>query len=115
MGDGAVRICWECGDDTATYPFDGKWFDAYCVPFYIDRQTDQAGEEPATLADRDPRQPGGSYYCAYWQEPYQVLAMWSDVAGRALWLRVNWIDRGQVTTHCTAWDARRDQVMSVAA
>jgi len=57
----------------------------------------------------DPRVPGGAYVSGYWRQAYQVEAMWSDVATRAVWLRVRWAD-GRRTAHATPWDARADSV-----
>ena len=61
----------------------------------------------------DPRMVGGRYYCAYWQETYTVLAMWSDLY-RTTWLAVQWEHNGP-TVHCTAWDGKRDRIIEQGA
>jgi hypothetical protein len=62
----------------------------------------------------DPRVVGGTYRCGYWGQDYIVLAItdYADWRGRS-W-RVRWAD-GHVTEHSTAWDARRDRVLSTGA
>lgn len=66
------------------------------------RQTQQA---------TDPRVVGGTYRSGYWGDTYEVLSIQWDERG---WL-VNVIVRdehGVQRGHCTAWDARRDEVIS---
>jgi hypothetical protein len=57
-----------------------------------------------------PRKVGGRYFSGGWRQEYDVLAL-SDT-GRAGWrITVRWAD-GRETSHCTAWDPRRDRVVS---
>jgi len=81
------------------------------------------------LAETDPRKPGGRYFCGYWQQEYTVTA--TEVIHGVLWLDVTWIpsedarhprasaqwrgDGYRKTRHCTAWDARRDEIISQPA
>ena len=60
----------------------------------------------------DPRVPGGTYLCGYWQQTYTVEAMWTAVDDPTLWLRVRW-DDNRVTAHCTSWDGRADTILTV--
>jgi hypothetical protein len=64
-----------------------------------------------------PQVPGGTYPCAYWQQRYEVLAIASPVDGAGFPVfTVRWLDgpdSGCTVSHCTAWDARRDRVVSV--
>lgn len=53
---------------------------------------------------KDPRVVGGTYRSGYWKKNYKVLSR------RGQWLHVEWED-GTKTTHCTAWDSRRDKVV----
>ena len=62
----------------------------------------------------DPRKPGGRYFCGYWRQEYEVLAMWSGIRHATGWMRVLWAD-GHETQHCTSWDARRDRIISQPA
>lgn len=57
----------------------------------------------------DPRLVGHIYHNGYCRQAYTVLAMWSCLPGPAYqpWLKVQWAD-GRITTHCTAWDPRKD-------
>ena len=52
-----------------------------------------------------PRRVGGRYLCGYWHVEYEVTAI------NGCNLTVRWAD-GRTTTHCTAWDARRDRILS---
>lgn len=56
----------------------------------------------------DPRQAGGRYFNGYWQLEYTVTAV-SERNG-VPWFTCEWAD-GRTTTHCTAWDERRDKVL----
>lgn len=60
----------------------------------------------------DPRQAGGRYVDAYWQQEYTVTA--AETIHGMRWVTVRWAD-GQTTRHCTPWDARRDRVISQPA
>lgn len=61
------------------------------------------------LDKKDPRVPGGQYLSGYWHQQYEVIAMWSSLRWRQVWMTVRWSD-GHTTTHCTAWD-RSDKVL----
>ncbi len=56
-----------------------------------------------------PRVPGGRYHNGYWNLAYEVEAVGSNVETRGEWVRCRWSD-GEVTTHCTPWDARCDHI-----
>lgn len=57
-----------------------------------------------------PQYVGGRYLCGYWQDSYEVLAI--NGAGTPCWsITVRWSD-GHTGTHCTAWDSKRDRVLS---
>lgn len=62
-----------------------------------------------TLAQSDPRRAGGQYLSGYWHEEYTVTAI--ETRAGVLWLTCAWAD-GRSTTHCTAWDSRRDVILS---
>jgi hypothetical protein len=62
-------------------------------------------------AANGPRVPGGRYLCGYWQEEYEVLSFGAGMCGSDWSVTVRWAD-GRTTTHCTAWDPRRDRVIS---
>lgn len=63
------------------------------------------------IQKNDPRLPGGIYWSGYWCEDYEVLAIWSSLRNRQVWMETLW--RGQVTTvHCTPWDGRRDKILA---
>src|SRR5690349_20848454 len=93
-----------------------------------------------TAPEYGPQQPGGRYFCGYWHHEYTVDAMrttvhLSDDGSRwipgATWYDVTWIPsedaihprasaqwRGEgyrKGTHCTSWDARRDEIVSQPA
>ena len=56
-----------------------------------------------------PRRVGGTYLSGYWRTTYTVLAIDGS------WLTVQDIDGhtpGSVRTHCTAWDAAYDRIIS---
>ena len=53
----------------------------------------------------DPREIGGRYYSGYWGMEYTVLGL------DAGWYTVEWAN-GEITEHCTAWDAKRDRVVA---
>ena len=57
---------------------------------------------------QDPRKVGGTYRSGYWQQDYTVRAMRGDE------VTAEWAD-GRITSHCTAWDARHDQIISEPA
>ncbi|BBX09480.1 hypothetical protein [Mycolicibacterium aichiense] len=61
------------------------------------------------LPASDPRVVGGTYFSGYWRMEYVVLEM--DTVGDLTWFTVGWQD-DRITTHCTAWDPRRDRVIS---
>ena len=96
-----------------------------------------------TTPEHGPQQPGGRYFCAYWQHEYTVDAMYTTVhpmrddANGAFrwipgstWYNVTWIpsedaihprasaqwrgDGYRKGSHCTSWDARRDEIISQA-
>lgn len=54
---------------------------------------------------KDPRKVGGTYRSGYWQMDYTVYAKRGDG------LTVQWSDN-RITTHCTPWDTRHDQIIS---
>lgn len=56
-----------------------------------------------------PRKVGGRYRNGYWGKTYTVTAI--ETAGTSWSMTVRWED-GHSTTHCTAWDSRRDSVLS---
>lgn len=61
-----------------------------------------------------PRKVGGRYRCAYWAQEYTVVAIQRTLpAGdwRRWAITVEWAD-GHRTTHGTAWDPKRDKVIS---
>jgi len=58
-----------------------------------------------------PRIPGGRYLCGYFQLAYTVLACVHHMDWRGDSIRVLW-DDGHTTEHSTAWDAKRDRVLS---
>lgn len=60
------------------------------------------------MKNTDPRVVGGLYFCGYWQQEYTVTAICDRDGTR--WFTVKWSD-GHQTTHCTAWDPRRDRVI----
>lgn len=63
-----------------------------------------------TQQDTDPRVVGGLYLSGYWGSEYTVLAIEFDSHG---WLKsVTVQDDDGTRTHCTAWDTRRDRVVS---
>ena len=64
------------------------------------------------MGQRDPRKVGGRYLSGYWQEEYEVTAMWTEHGTQ--WLTCKWA-AGHSTSHCTAWDSRRDRVVSQPA
>lgn len=53
----------------------------------------------------DPRKVGGWYYCGYWQQAYEVLAI------DGLWVTIRWRD-GRESTNLTPFDPTRDFVLS---
>jgi hypothetical protein len=57
----------------------------------------------------DPRVVGGRYFNGYWGLEYTVMAV--EAVGWGLWLTVAWAD-GRVSRHCTAWDWKRDRIVS---
>lgn len=63
-----------------------------------------------------PQVAGGRYRNGYWGEEYDVLAVHLGREGNPIpwsnWsVTVRW-ENGRITTHCTAWDARRDRVLA---
>jgi len=60
-----------------------------------------------------PQQVSGRYFCGYWQQSYEVLAIAG--AGTSNWsITVRWED-GTRTAHCTPWDSKRDRVIDQPA
>jgi hypothetical protein len=59
-----------------------------------------------------PQRVGGRYFCGYWQEEYDVLAV---TTGRAWSITVRTVGATETRTHCTPWDARRDRIISQPA
>jgi len=59
---------------------------------------------------QDPRRVGGTYRSGYWGDAYTVLAVRFD----GPWVESITVKLGdgRVVTHCTAWDARRDQIIA---
>lgn len=61
-----------------------------------------------------PRRVGGPYSNAYWDAAYTVLAI--DPGPRSSWpdweITVQFDYQEAPMTHCTAWDPRRDRVLS---
>lgn len=68
----------------------------------------------------DPRRPGGVYYCGYWRIRYRVDAISPD--GEITETTLDPIlsggkpipgqEAGRTVRHRTAWDPRRDKVVS---
>lgn len=59
-----------------------------------------------------PRKVGGRYYCGYWGKEYDVLDIETDRTQWPPWrVVIRWED-GRESWHCTAWDKRRDKVIS---
>jgi len=58
-----------------------------------------------------PRKAGGTYYSGYWGDTYTVIVIVGDEPGM---MTVEWSD-GRRSTHCTAWDERRDRIVSEPA
>jgi hypothetical protein len=56
----------------------------------------------------DPRVVGGTYRCGFWQQTYKVRAI--RIIEGTRWFTVEWAD-GQISTHCTNWDAKRDTIL----
>lgn len=56
-----------------------------------------------------PRKVGGRYLNGYWRQSYTVIAIF-DWYGQP-WMIVKWED-GNQTSHCTAWDERRDRILA---
>ncbi|MFJ9520659.1 hypothetical protein ACIRPK_20705 [Kitasatospora sp. NPDC101801] len=57
-----------------------------------------------------PQQVGGIYWCGYWSEAYEVLAIDSDPQWPNLTVRT--LGQVKARTHCTAWDPRGDRVLA---
>jgi C-terminal domain on Strawberry notch homologue len=58
-----------------------------------------------------PQQVGGVYRDGYWKNTFRVLAITREPYS----VKVEWLDgpsKGQVATHSTPWDAKRDTVIS---
>jgi hypothetical protein len=84
-----------------------------------------------TLAQADPRVVGGRYLNGYWCQEYTVTA--TESRAGILWLTCQWHawapdshprasrqwsdpeEMYVITTHCTAWDSRRDVIISQPA
>jgi hypothetical protein len=64
-----------------------------------------------------PQVPGGTFLCGYWGWRYEVLAIASPVDGAGFPVfTVRWLDgpdAGRTGSHCTAWRARDDRVVSL--
>lgn len=59
-----------------------------------------------------PRKVGGRYYNGYSGQEYEVLNIETGRPTWPVWLiTVRWAD-GHTTSHCTAWDPKRDRVLS---
>lgn len=90
-----------------------------------------------TALEHGPQEPGGRYFCGYWAHEYTVDAMWTLVyrAGDdtrwipgPTWYAVTWVPSEDAThprqspqwrgegyrrgTHCTNWDAQRDEIVA---
>lgn len=60
-----------------------------------------------------PRVVGGMYRSGYWRRNYTVTAI--EITDGTAWsMTVQWED-GDTTTHCTAWDRKRDAVLCTPA
>lgn len=60
-----------------------------------------------------PRVVGGQYRSGYWQKNYTVTAI--EITDDMTWsMTVQWED-GRVTSHCTAWNPKRDAVLYTPA
>lgn len=58
-----------------------------------------------------PQVPGGRYLCGYWNKTYTVISI-DMIEGYSLpWITVRWED-GRIGRHCTAWEPKRDKVLS---
>lgn len=53
----------------------------------------------------EPRKVGGTYWCGYWNKIYTVTHL------QGMWITGRWED-GSPMHHCTAWDWRRDRIIS---
>lgn len=59
-----------------------------------------------------PREVGGRYLCGYWAQAYTVEAIRISPEILGGWdITVRW-DDGRRGTHATAWDAKRDRVLT---
>lgn len=59
-----------------------------------------------------PHKVGGRYYNGYWGQEYEVLSLETDTGDWRGWeITVRWED-GRTTSHCTAWEPKRDRVLS---
>ena len=67
-----------------------------------------------TTFDREigPRKVGGRYHSGYWGEDYTVLDIETDRPQWPPWqITIRW-DDGRKGSHCTAWDPKRDRLLS---
>lgn len=57
-----------------------------------------------------PRVVGGIYHSWYWREDYRVEdIVWSN---KSWTMTVWWINRKKYSTHCTAWNHGKDQIIN---
>ncbi|MEU0032057.1 P-loop ATPase [Streptomyces sp. NPDC006335] len=94
---------------------DGDGCDGHCGPAAAgpDDETDAGDEDTDWIANQvGPRKVGGRYYNGYWGQEYEVLSIDDKPDGWGPWgMTVLW-DDGRKTTHCTAWDPKRDRVIA---
>lgn len=78
-----------------------------------------AATERAITEYIGPRHVGGRYSSGYWGDEYTVLAIDREPADGSLWSITEATDeemrRNASRTHCTAWDPRKDRVISQPA
>ncbi len=61
-----------------------------------------------TMNTKDPRKVGGTYLNAYWRKAYKVLEI---THGDHMQWTCQW-DSGEITTHATRWDWKKDKIIS---
>lgn len=79
-------------------------------PTLWDRQVGCLLERLETMNGVGPRRVGGRYFNGYWQQGYEVVAIGAEIPWADWSITVLW-DDGRTTTHCTAWEPKRDRVL----
>ncbi|MFJ2833590.1 hypothetical protein ACIPC1_39635 [Streptomyces sp. NPDC087263] len=93
---------------------DGQGCDGHCGPDAPAAPAEETADGDADwIANQvGPRQVGGRYYSGYWDLAYEVLNIDDNPDNWGPWeMTCRW-DDGRDTTHCTAWDPKRDRVIS---